>query len=241
MHAPADVHVSAVTPQSWHFDPFKPQAPDVVGVTQVVPEQQPGPGHDAESQMQAPPLQICPKPHCAFVPQWHAPAAQLSADIELQPTHSAASVPHVEKDVALQVAPMQHPFGHDAALQTQLPPEQAWPAPQAAPIPHRHAPDAEQLSASAVSHPVQASPPTPHVTSVDESQLAPAQHPEGQFAAVQPVHTPPTQAWLVGHSSHDDPLVPHAAAVFPARHWPPAQQPVGHDVTLQVQLPFEQI
>jgi hypothetical protein len=43
MHAPADVHVSAVMPQSWHFDPFKPHAPDVVGVTQVVPEQQPGP------------------------------------------------------------------------------------------------------------------------------------------------------------------------------------------------------
>lgn len=194
-----------------------------------------------ESQTQVPPLQICPLPHCAFVPQRQTPAAQLSANVALQPMHSAASVPHVENDDALQKGPAQHPFGHDVVVQTQLPPEQACPAAHTAPVPHRQLPEVEQLSAFVVSHPVQASPPTPQLTTVEVSQLAPAQHPEGQFAAVQPVHTPPTQFWLPGHTSHDDPLVPQSAAVVPGRHWPPEQQPVGHDVTLHVQLPLEQI
>ena len=242
MQAPVAVHVSEVMPQSWHVDPPSPHWPDVVGVTQVVPEQHPVFWHELESQTQLWLTQACPLTHCAFVPQRQTPVEQLSANVVMHVKHVAASIPHVGNGDVSQLFPLQHPSGHDVVSQTQLPPEQSWPAAHATFVPHRHAPVFEQLSAVVVSHPVQASPPTPQVASVEGSQLAPAQQPPGQFAAVQPVHTPPAQFWLVGHGSHDDPLAPHCAVVLPGRHWPlEVQQPVGHEVTLQAQLPFAQI
>jgi hypothetical protein len=215
-HAPAFVQVSAVMPQDSHFDPPAPQLPEVTEVTQVVPEQHPV--HELESQTQAPLLQICPLLHCAFVPQRHVPAEQLSADAGSQSTQVLAPVPHVENDEALHVEPAQHPFGHDAELQTQAPPEQTCPDAHAGADPHRQAPADEQPSALVVSHAVQAWPPFPHIARVDVSQLGPSQHPWGQFPAVQPVHTPPAQFWLAGHGSHSDPFAPHAVVVLPGRH-----------------------
>ena len=192
IHAPAAVHVSEVTPQSSHFDPATPQSPEDVVVTQLVPEQHPV--HELELHTQAPPLQTCPAPQAPFVPQRQRPAVQLSDVAVLQATHWAASVPHVVgNDDVLQVLPEQHPTGQDVALQTHEPPEQSCPAAHCGFNPQRQAPEAEQLSALVVSHPVQASPSTPQVVKVEVSQVPPAQHPAGQFAGVQPVHMLPTQ------------------------------------------------
>lgn len=133
-HAPAFVHVSAVTPQGSHCAPPEPQLSGVTCGTHVVPEQHPV--HELESHTQAPLLQIWPLLHGAFVPQRHIPAEQLSADAAVQPTQVSASVPHVENDEALHVEPRQQPFGHDVELQTQAPPEQTCPAAHAGPVPH---------------------------------------------------------------------------------------------------------
>ena len=192
MHAPAAVQVSEVTPQSWHFEPAAPQSPDDVVVTQLAPEQHPV--HELELHTQAPPLQTCPAPQAPLVPHRQRPAVQLSDVAVLQAMHTAASVPHVAgNDDVLQVLPEQHPSGQDVALQTHDPPEQSCPAAHCGFKPHRQAPANEQLSALVVSHPVQASPSTPQVVRVDVSQVPPAQHPVGQLAGVQPVHTLPTQ------------------------------------------------
>ncbi len=188
---------------------------------QVVPPTQ-HPEHELESQTQAPMLQCCPEPHCAFVPQRHTPAEQLSAVggvAEVQSTHEAALVPQVVGEGVLQLPEAsQQPFWHELELQTQTLPEHICPAAQTAPIPQRQAPVLEQLSALVVSHPVHATPPTPQLVSAGASQLAPEQHPPGQFAAVQPVQTPPTQFWLLGHCSHDEPLAPHSMVVLPCTH-----------------------
>jgi hypothetical protein len=227
-------------PQSMQPDPPAPHAPELVIGTHVVPEQHPE--HDWELQTQVPLSQICPAAHAAFAPHRQLPPVQLSADVASQATQAAPSRPHVGNADALHVESLaQHPAAHEDELQTQLPPEQTCPVLQAKANPHRQTPDVEQLSALVGSQPVQASPSAPQVVSVGLSQMAPEQHPVGQFAAVQPVHAPASQLWPGGHCSHDDPLAPHAAAVFPGRHFPAEQQPVGHDVTLQAQEPFEQI
>ncbi len=101
-HAPPVVHVSAVTPQGSHCDPPEPQLSEVTE-THVVPEQHPV--HEVELHTQAPLLQICPLPHCAFVPQRHIPAEQLSADAALHPTQVSAPMPHEENDETLHVVP----------------------------------------------------------------------------------------------------------------------------------------
>jgi hypothetical protein len=208
-------HVSALIPQGWHWDPWYPQLSVSGVVMQLVPAQHPE--HEVESHKQVcEELQYCPAPHWAFVPQRHTPAVQLSAVAgvpDVQSAHETPSVPQVVVEEVLQLPDAsQHPLGHESAveLQTQTLPEQTCPAAQTGPVPQRQAPVLEQWSALVGSHAVQAAPPTPHVASVEVSQLAPEQHPLGQLAAVQPVHTPPTQFWVPGHCSHDEPLVPQS-------------------------------
>lgn len=107
-----------------------------------------------------------------------------------------APVPQVvSEDVSQLPEASQHPFGHESRLelQTQTPPVQTCPAAHGELAPQRQVPVLEQWSVLVGSHPVQATPPTPQFARAGLSQLAPEQHPSGQFAAVQPVQTPPTQ------------------------------------------------
>ena len=47
-----------------------------------------------------------------------------------------------------------------------------------------------------MSHETQAAPPAPQAFSAAPVQVAPEQHPPGQLVALQPLHTPPEQAWV---------------------------------------------
>jgi hypothetical protein len=67
-----------------------------------------------------------------------------------QAEHVDPCVPHAVVVVpVMQAFPLQHPVGHDVALQTHAPPEHICPVPQAAPVPHVHTPDALHPSAVA--------------------------------------------------------------------------------------------
>lgn len=72
--------------------------------------------------------------------------------------------------------PSQHPVGHEALSQTQLPPTQRLPAPQAAPLPHLHCPEV-QLSA-VVPQSTQAPPLVPQALGEGVVHVLPVQHPE---------------------------------------------------------------
>jgi hypothetical protein len=81
----------------------------------------------------------------------------------------------------VQTLPVQQPPAHDVAVHTQTPPEQACPAAQGAPAPHRQAPAGEQLSAEAPQA-THALPSVPQLVSCDVSHVAPLQHPLGHEA-----------------------------------------------------------
>ena len=87
--------------------------------------------------------------------------------------------------------PAQHPVGQLAALHTQAPPTQRWPAPQAAEVPHWQAP-LVQLSAEAASHEVHAAPAMPHCEAVGLTHWSPLQQPLRQLVASQ-MQAPPLQ------------------------------------------------
>jgi hypothetical protein len=93
------------------------------------------------------------------------------------------------------------------------------------------------LSAVVDEHCTQATAPIPQLPNCDVSQLAPEQHPVPQFDDVQPVHTPATQFWSVGHIEQLEPPVPHIPVVLPSSHTLPLQQPLGHDVLLHTHAP----
>jgi hypothetical protein len=99
--------------------------------------------------------------------------------------------------------PSQQPVGHEAALQTQAPFEQTWPATQGA----------------------QAAPPTPQVWGPEVWQRpVESQHPLGQEVALQ-THAPcALHAWFAAQGTHCAPLAPHAVGDVVV-HWPFAQQP----------------
>lgn len=158
-----------------------------------------------------------------------------------QVTHAAPPLPQVGNVGVVHVPPEQQPLAHDWASQTHEPSTHTCPGEHAGPEPHSQVPPFEQRLAFVVSHPVQASPPTPHAASEGDSHVAPTQQPAAQFDALHPVQTPPTQFWLLGHVSHADPLAPQDAVVVPATHWPSEQQPSGHEVTLHTHAPCEQI
>ena len=101
----------------------------------VEPTQQPA-GQDAELHVHVPAMHICPGAHGGSRPQRQTPPAQESAPTP-QSTHAAPLAPHAAGvGGAVQVDPAQQPAGHDAASQTQAPPTQRAPAPQAGPWPH---------------------------------------------------------------------------------------------------------
>jgi hypothetical protein len=56
-----------------------------------------------------------------------APNVQPSVVAIGQVAHEPAPVPQAFVDCDSQAFPLQHPFGHEAALQTHVPPTQACP------------------------------------------------------------------------------------------------------------------
>ncbi len=224
-------------------EPPVPHAVAEVPVWQTFAWQQPL-GQLAWLQMQAPATHASPAPHGGLLPHWQLPPLQLSAFVASHAPQLAPPVPHVALDGALHTLPEQHPEGHEAASQTQTPPEQRSPTPHAAPAPQAQLP-ARHESALAGSHVAQPAPPVPHVASVDARQTLALQQPLAHDVASQ-THAPPTQCWPATHAGpvpqvqvpaahvsvsvesqtpHAPPATPHAPAVGEARQLLPWQHP----------------
>ena len=208
------------------------QAEREVGV-HVAPSQQPS-GQDVTSQVQAPAEQCCPGPQGAPLPQWQAPALQLSDWIASHGKHEAPPVPHWAAEGVLQVEPVQHPLGQEVASHTQRPPAQRCPPSHAGLPPHEHWPVVEQASAVAASHWTQATALTPQDAKADIVHVIPLQQPSGQAQLVQ---APPVQASPVRHAEHARPALPQALGVLPGWQTPFAQQPFGQEVLSHVHEP----
>jgi len=237
---PLAVQLSAlIGSQAIQLAPPVPHVPSD-RVLQVDPVQHPVP-HEVPSQMHEPPEQLWPAPHAGLFPHAHEPDdVQLSALLVSQRTQVAPPVPHVVSDRISHTSPVQQPAGHDATSQTHEPPEQLWPAPQAAPVPQPHPPLDRQLSALARSQPTHPAPAIPHELAVGGAlQVAPEQQPDAQLLGVHPVQIPLLQ--VPGrHDWHAAPPLPQAAlSLDPARHVVSEQQP-AHETESQMQVPPEQ-
>ena len=142
------------------------------------------------------------------------------------------------------VAASQHPFGHEAAVQTQLPwALQAWLGMQAThappPAPHAvaegavlHCPLLQQpvqlappqlqapaVQACPIAHALQALPAEPHTLAVwvaNSTQLLPWQQPPGQEAGVHSQTPLAPQACRAAQAAQAAPAAPHFAAVWVA-------------------------
>ena len=78
----------------------------------------------------------------------------------------------------------------------------------------------------------------PVVVAVTQSE--PEQQPDAQEAALQPEHEPLLQVSAPGQPPQARPALPQAAGVLPCTQAPEAsQQPVGHEVGVQVHTPKE--
>lgn len=158
--------------------PFVPHV-KAVGLAHTPNWQQPE-GQLVASQTQAPDTHRWPAAQAAPAPHRQAP-----------PTHESAPAPQVvqlaplvPQAIRLDVwhAPLrQQPEGQLVASQTHWPPTQRWPAPHAAPAPHRHAP-AVQRSAPAPQL-AQVAPLIPQAAMLGLWQAPFEQHPEGQLVA----------------------------------------------------------
>ncbi len=159
-------------------------------------------------------------------------------------------VPHEPVAWGSQTLPLQHPPGHEAALQTHAPLTQACPMAHSAPEPHAHAPPAHD-PVRAASHAMQVAPSMPHCETDGVTHVEPTQQPVGHEPLAPGVHAqvPPTQACpapqggplpheqspiaehlsvLTGsHATHASPPNPQAACER-ALQLGPEQQPVAH-------------
>ena len=131
-------------------------------------------------------------------------AEQLSVVVALQLAHMPPFTPQADIECARQVLPAQHPEAHEVPSHTHAPPTQRCPGAQAAPLPHRHVPLVEQLSAKVAPHATHAEPAFPQVVVERAMQVLPEQQPEGHDV---PSHTqaPPTQRCPDAHTGP----VPH--------------------------------
>jgi hypothetical protein len=108
--------------------------------------------------------------------------------------HAAQAAPPVPHDIAdseangTHVFPLQHPFGHDAALHTHPALVQLWPDAHCADPLHVHAPAVHPLARVALQA-VHAPPPVPQFVTEGISQVVPEQHPDAQLLALQPAPT----------------------------------------------------
>jgi hypothetical protein len=176
--------------------------------------------------------------------------------------HCEPPIPHAGPvGGEVQTLPVQHPLAHDVEVQTQTPLEQACPALQAAPAPHRQTPDGEQLSAVVALQATQALPSIPQLPKSEVSQVLPLQQPVGHDAELH-TQCPETHACPAPHASDEPQLhLPdveqlsaldevHWAHATPPRpqllnagasQLAPEQQPVAQFVDVQpVQTPATQ-
>ncbi len=233
--APAAEHRSEAAPQLMQALPELPQLA-AAAVLHVVPLQHP-PLHESVSQMHAPPTQRWPAAQEAPAPHEQAPVdEQPSATAGSQVMQAAPAGPQRDSERDTQVAPSQQPPGHDAALQTHLPPTQRWAELHAGEVPHEQTPVAEQLSARVASQPMQTVPPLPQLVTDGALQTAPAQQPVGQLVALQPLQCPAVQVWPAGQAVQAPPPPPHELTLSPLRHTPAEQHPFGQEVPSQTQV-----
>jgi hypothetical protein len=235
-HVPIDEQWSELPgAQVVHALPATPQLASP-GVRHAPPSQQPV-EQDIPSHMHAPATQRCPVAHGGPAPQAQVPApVQVSAAAVSHDAHARPPAPQRASDGGTHVTPSQQPLGHEAALHTQRPPTQSWPALQGGPAPHTHEPAAEQPSARVVSHPTHTAPPLPQVATVARLQVAPEQQPPEQLTALQPLQRPPVHDWSAGQVSQAEPPAPHESGLSPATQAPCAQHPCGQDVPSQTQV-----
>lgn len=157
---------------------------------QVFPEQHPL-GQEVASQTQLPWEHRWPAKHAAPTLQVHCPPVHPSPLLP-HDLHAPPLVPQAVGDPETHTPFEQHPFGHDAASQTQTELLHSRPAAQAGPPPHVQVPAAEQPSAAAP-HEEHAPPVVPHAVAVRGVHTEPVQHPFGQLEALQSVQAPPLQ------------------------------------------------
>ena len=154
--------------------PFVPQA-KAVGMTQVLPEQQPFGQLAGVQPLQTPPAEQVPPRHT-----WQA----------------EPPMPHAVAVGVVHVFPAQQPVGQDVPSHTQLNTPaletHSWPTPQAAPLPHVHTPVVPQALpvCPQAAHEL---PRVPQAAAVGASHTLPLQQPLGHEAASQ-THLPPEQA-----------------------------------------------
>jgi hypothetical protein len=206
------------------------------------------------SHTQLPPEQCCPVEHGGPPPHVHAPPEEQPSPAEPQARHVEPPVPQslpVAGDV--HTLPVQHPFGHDAELQMQPPPEQVCPTAQAGPAPQLQAPEGEQLSASLGLQSTQPLPSVPQLPNADVVHVLPLQQPLGHEAELQ-MHWPPEHTWPGPHgpdapqlqapaaeqlsalvATHEEQAAPATPQVVNAElsHVAPAQQPLGQLAAVQ--------
>lgn len=113
-------HAAQVSPGPAHAD--------ADSVWHTPPAQQPV-LHDDESHTHVPPTHRVPAPQAAPAPQPHPPVVALhwSASLPSHATHIEPFDPHVDAVGCVQTVPLQHPFGHEVALQPQPVAPHDWP------------------------------------------------------------------------------------------------------------------
>jgi hypothetical protein len=167
----------------------------------------------------------------------HTPSLQASALVASHATQAPPPTPQALGVGGVVHAPaVQHPPGHDAALQTQAPPTHACPGPHGALPPHWHCPVAEQPSDVIVSQATHPTPPVPHAAKDSVLHVGPEQHP-AVHVIVQPEQAPAVHACPAGHGAHVLPPLPHMPSIVPGRHIGPTQQP-GHEAASHTQVPL---
>ena len=189
LHRPAEQPSLELGSHELHTPPIAPHIVAPIGA-HVSPSQHPV-VHELASHPQRPDTQRWPGRQAAPAPQPHAPAAEhASASEASHVTQLAPAMPHVAVERSRQLAPSQHPDGHDVSSQTQSPTTHRWPPTHASPSPQTHVPSSAQRSVRPGSQRLHADAPVPHAITERGRQLGPEQHPSGQPAASQPEQMP---------------------------------------------------
>lgn len=147
----------------------------------VEPLQQPF-GHEAASQVQAPPWHAWPVVHEGLPPHVHRPLVQASDCDGSQVMQPLPPIPQAFNEGAVHTLPLQHPFGHEVALHWHVPPTHCWPAPHAGFPPQVQLPF-EHVSEVCGSQAAQVPPGGPHVFTDSGVQTPFAQQPLGHDVA----------------------------------------------------------
>jgi hypothetical protein len=186
----------------------------------------------------------------------HTPPTQCCFDAH--GLHAEPAVPHDRSELPARHDPFeQHPLGQDAPSQMHCPWKHRWPATQAAPVPHVHAPLALHPSPVAP-HTEHPPPAVPQVVGPGVSQMPFLQQPfghdvashthcplehrcPGEHSAAEPhEHAPLTHPFAreVSHDVQDPPPAPHDRTPGVVHVPLVLQHPFGHDVALHTHWPL---